>query len=795
MPTFTIDNGEIGKKGTVKLTVTKEFSVKESDAINFNIVASGITEDIDEVQIKKLGDDSNDPDYITWDLANFADSFDVVITKAGSDDTLEFVGAQSVVDNGSGHWTVTYVSGGTTYTIDVDADDALVIGGALPPDGVVDGENSGEVMGLGYDDSDGPTDGGGDKITNGNDSIEGNGGNDTINGAGGNDTIDGGSGNDVIQGGTGNDDVTGGLGQDVIDGGAGNDELDGGAGRDSIQGGSGNDVLTGDSQSVIEAQDFSWALIPDPNGTGPIDSGDPVGNGSIDVGAVTVNYNFSAVNAQFSPEPVYTAGLADSSGAINSNSSIGFEHTGTGSFSFSQPVDNVQFRINDFEQGLETVTVRAYDASNNLISYNVTLGSNVSGSNSDSAPGQDTFQGGSSSTNDTSPAGSVFFDIPGPVSRIEIDYENDGGTVALTDLVFDAPTVVAGVADNDTLDGGIGDDTLDGGDEDDLMTGGAGNDVFIETAGNGADTITDFNAGNTGSLNDEDQTNNDFVDLAPFFNDTTLGDVNAAGGDFFSALNMLKADAEDGRIDGVVDGTDYSGIIGDVDLRLQNGGSAVTGNDLTFDNTNVVCFTAGTEIATIDGLRKVEELAVGDLIMTMDRGYQPVRWIGSRALDAPTLEAAERLRPVRIKAGALGNQMPQRDLVVSPQHRMLLRSRIALRMFGETEVLVSARKLTQLADVDVVLDAEPVTYFHLMFEQHEIVYANGAPAESLYLGDMAIQALSDEARQEILEIFPNLENEDFRKSPARLTPPKGKQIRKLLSRHQANAKAVLETTP
>ena len=254
----------------------------------------------------------------------------------------------------------------------------------------------------------------------------------------------------------------------------------------------------------------------------------------------------------------------------------------------------------------------------------------------------------------------------------------------------------------------------------------------------------------------------------------------------------MRADAADGTLDGIIGGVDYAAQIGGINLALQNGGAAVTGADLTFDNTNVVCFTPGTMITTIEGLRAVEDLDVGDLVLTMDSGYQPLRWIGTRTLDAEVLEAAERLRPIRIKADCFAPQFPNADLVVSPQHRLLLRSKIAHRMFGEHEVLLSARSLLELDGVDVVWDGTSVTYIHLVFDHHEIIFANGTPAESLYLGAQAIKSMPDAARQEIIEIFPDVESPDFQQELARLTPDKGRQIKKLLERHQANTKDLVD---
>ena len=147
----------------------------------------------------------------------------------------------------------------------------------------------------------------------------------------------------------------------------------------------------------------------------------------------------------------------------------------------------------------------------------------------------------------------------------------DGG--AGNDVIFgeDDSDLIRGGTGNDTLDGGIDDDTVKGGDGDDEMTGGHGNDVFFETAGDGADTITDF-GNDSGNLNDGDQTNNDFVDLDGFYNATTLTDVNDAGGQRFRQRTGDAARRRaDGRIDGEIDGTDFSDEIGDVDLTLKDG--------------------------------------------------------------------------------------------------------------------------------------------------------------------------------------------------------------------------------
>jgi hypothetical protein len=195
----------------------------------------------------------------------------------------------------------------------------------------------------------------------------------------------------------------------------------------------------------------------------------------------------------------------------------------------------------------------------------------------------------------------------------------------------------------------------------------------------------------------------------------------------------------------------------------------------------VPCFVAGTRLATPSGWREVEMLSVGALVMTQDHGFEPIRWIGSAT--CPTEGA---MVPIRIRAGALGPNMPCRDLTVSPQHRMVLRSRIAERMTGTREVLVPAKKLLGLPGVEEVRRGGTVTYLHLMFDAHEIIFAEAAPTESLLPGPQAIAALGPEAEAELRCLFPDLEARGL--LPARPIPS-GHVLRRLVERHRMNRKA------
>lgn len=206
----------------------------------------------------------------------------------------------------------------------------------------------------------------------------------------------------------------------------------------------------------------------------------------------------------------------------------------------------------------------------------------------------------------------------------------------------------------------------------------------------------------------------------------------------------------------------------------------------------VVCFCRGTRIATPDGITLIEDLCTGDRVMTQDNGRQAIRWIGSRKIGLGPGEAFDRFRPVRITAGALGQGYPIRDLLVSRQHRMFVSSKISMRMFNAQDALVAAIKLTELPGIFVDHDIEEVEYFHILLDRHEIVFAEGAPSESLFAGPEALKTVPQECVDEILTIFPELETVDCRPEAARVMPS-GKHQKQLVARHLKNRKAILET--
>lgn len=252
-------------------------------------------------------------------------------------------------------------------------------------------------------------------------------------------------------------------------------------------------------------------------------------------------------------------------------------------------------------------------------------------------------------------------------------------------------------------------------------------------------------------------------------------------------------------------GTEFSDVLQAIENGpyVSGGTFQITGGDedgqvgnISFENFetinfNIVCFARGTMITTKTGFVPIEDLAVGAEVMTLDNGYRPIRWIGSHKLDAISLRHKPKLKPVRIRQGALGHGLPYSDLWVSPQHRVLIRSAVAQRMFGQSEVLIAANKLLDVYGFEIDHDAQDVEYFHMLFDQHEIVFSNGAPTESLFTGPEALKSVAPEARAEIQSLFPELLEPDFVPVPARLIPEKGRRMRRLAERHQANERPLL----
>ena len=394
--------------------------------------------------------------------------------------------------------------------------------------------------------------------------------------------------------------------------------------------------------------------------------------------------------------------------------------------------------------------------------------------------------------------------VDGGASPNDTIFGNDGNDFILAgqgdDFVdggADNDTIYGGPG-NDTLTGGFGDDSLDGGIGDDLLLGGPGDDTLL--GGDGADTL----AGGSGNDSLDLGVGDGFVDTVIFAdgdgNDTITGfeapiyngDGTYSGQDQFDVSALTDADGNPVNVSDIAVSDDGNG---NAVLTFPNGETitliGVAPSEIDsyqkLSAAGIPCFVAGTMIDTANGPTPIEQLRVGDLVETADHGFQPIRWIGSRTIGESELQENRNLRPIRIKAGALGSGLPKRDLYVSPQHRMLVQSKIAMRMFGKYEVLLAAKQLALIDGVDVYEDVKEVEYFHMLFNDHQIVYAEGALSESLYTGPEALMTVGKDAIQEILQILPELRvlDPDNLRTPARMLV-RGRLARKFAFRHQQN---------
>lgn len=377
----------------------------------------------------------------------------------------------------------------------------------------------------------------------------------------------------------------------------------------------------------------------------------------------------------------------------------------------------------------------------------------------------------------------------------------DGGTGDDTIFGGDDDDSLHGGTGFDIIDGGIDEDTLSGGREQDSLYGGQGNDLLFGfnhddslNSGEGSGTLPlfgdhDYLEGNEGDdtlyggSGSDTLLGGDGADVMfggeddDWFHNVTAGDVidgNETGNDHdtlsfrplgeigpqLATRSTIRFDDPDNP-GGTIELNFDPGNFENGTATYRDSSDVVTGT-MRFthiENIIIPCFTPGTRIATIRGEVLVEDLEVGDRIITRDNGIQDIRWIGTRSLTRTEMLGQQNLLPIRIRQGALGNGLPERDMMVSPNHRMLVASEKAAFFFEEREVLVAAKHLVGMPGVEVA-DVADVTYIHFMFDHHEVVLSDGTWSESFQPGDQTIGGLDQDQRDELLTLFPELAQAD-----------------------------------
>lgn len=692
----------------------------DGGAGNDNIDVGGADSVVDTVVLQDgSGDDvvSNFEGPISNPDGSFTgvDQFDVT---ALNDNLGNPVNTNDVVvsDDGTGNAVLTFPNGESVILTGIapaDVTDPLALnamGIPLGTDGIVSGTAAGELIDTGY-----VGDPDGDLVDANDAQFAGQTGDqDIIQAGGGNDTVIAGADDDSVLGEAGDDSLFGGDGEDTLDGGAGDDTLVGGASHDSLIGGAGNDsLLGGQSNDTLEGGAGNDTL----SGGTALDSID----GGADADLIIVENGYlndtiaggESVTTGVDQDTIEAGSLTGDTTVIYSGDEAGDMATGANTATFTG--------IEEIHLGAGNDSV---DAAADGVGVNVWTGA-----------GDDTVLGG---TGDDTILGQGDDDsIDGGAGNDALDGDAGNDTVL-------------GGAGNDTLIGDLGNDSVDGGIGDDLLFGNEGSDTL--TGGEGADQLfggADADVLNVGS-NDTayGQDGDDVFNLSPA--DLNGGDLTIVGGELDETVGDTL------NIQGPAD------IVYDVPggesgtITYYDTGEVVTFSEI--ENINYVpCFTPGTLIKTRLGAVAVEDLETGDRVLTRDNGYRAIRWAGKRHLSASDIAQKPSLAPILIRAGALGPNLPEVDMMVSPQHRVLISTLNTQLLFGEDEVLIMAHDLLTLDGVEQAIPEDGVTYIHFMFDSHELVLSDGIWTESFQPGDLSLGSMDHERREEIFAIFPELE--------------------------------------
>ncbi len=689
----------------------------------------------------------------------------------------------TVSDDGAGNAVLGF-PGGESITLtgiapaQIDNPDALVAMG-IPRgrDYLVEGSDRGEVITGGYTgDPDGDRiDAGDNAAGNDDDIIWSLGGGDVVRAGAGNDEIHGGAGDDYLHGDAGDDTVFGGTGNDFMSGGQGNDTLHGESGDDTVRiqggGGSTTTIFGGETGETIGdklilvgdgSADPSVSVTFTGDEAGVFDDGTNSGSFA-GFEMVFTSRGDDVVDASASTSGIALTGLAgDDVLTGGSGDDLLYGGAGADTLSGGDGADRLYGGGNDdrldggdgndildggggadvlsggdgddiLDGGGGADALSGGDGADSLDGggSNDSLDGGDGDDTLDGGEGDDTLSGGEG--DDTLAGGEGDDTLSGGdgADRLDGGESDDSLTGGAGDDILDGgegDDSLSGGDGADRLDGGEGDDRLTGGAGNDSLTGGEGHDTFRFSDGDGADTITDFD------LSGRDGTTNDQLDLSA---------LTDAEGNPVSIWDVVVSDTAG-------DGT------GDAVLTFPNGErltlEGISSGQLeaqTLHAMGIPCLVAGTLIDTPDGGRPVEQLRPGDPVNTVCGGVRPVVWTGTWHLDAEALAANPRLRPVRIRKGALGNW---RDLLVSPQHR------IALGRAGAPEGFVPARWLAAAGDgrFRVARGQRQVSYVHLMLAEHGLIRADGAWVESFYPGPDGLAALDPASRARLFRRFPVL---------------------------------------
>ena len=747
----------LGLNNTAETSVT--YTIVDEGGLEDTATATFVVSGINDGTVQGTsGNDIINPDipYVDAD-GDIVDANDAILPgDVGNDDLIMGFGGDDSIDAGEGDDVVFGGTGNDTIEGGTGNDQLM---GNDGNDVVSGGDGDDMIFGASGDDS--------LAGVAGNDKIEGSSGNDTLVGGDGEDDLWGGLDDDTVFGGNDNDTVAGGAGNDTLDGGLGNDVVFGGTGSDLIEGGDGNDVIDAGNH-IDPAIDYDYPGVdPYENDQFPDNDLDTVFGGVGD-DIITTGDDDDSIDGGTGNDYI-DAGIDDDSvtGGTGNDTIIGgqgddiiegndgddliYGGLDTEVLNLPDAIDPAPDDNRDtLYGGAGNDTIFGRDDANTLFggTGNDVLDGGIDNDLINGGDGDDTIFGGEGDDvinggegQDLIYGGLGDDTIQGNLDNDTIygDEGNDTITGSLTDdLVF-------GGADNDEIRGGTGDDTLHGDDGndyiqggygadsitggagDDSLNGGFGNDVIEGNEGN--DTIAGFDGNDTIDAGD-----NDDVVYGGRGDDSILGGAGSDtiyGGEGVDTIQgglasdtILGGNGGDVVVGGEdpddsdIDVLDLTGS--NVDFITYVDGDPEAGTVNFLDGTTMIfseienvipCFTPGTTIATAKGERLVEELTVGDRIITRDNGIQEIAWVGHKEMSGKQLVQNPHLKPILIKAGALGNGLPERDMMVSPNHRVLVASDLTQLYFEENEVLAAAKHMVGANGIHAI-DVMQTTYVH-----------------------------------------------------------------------------------
>ena len=450
-------------------------------------------------------------------------------------------------------------------------------------------------------------------------------------------------------------------------------------------------------------------------------------------GTVLTNENSSTLVNGATLDNLDTATLTNSATVINDgtiNNSASFDDTATGTVlgtgSFIQTAGGVTEIDGSFTQGAlkveggtftvngpTTITGDASDAGSLTITANNTL--TVEGTFT--ASGNLTIDSGATldTGNFVEKAGTVVLDN-GTIDPTAVEIH--GGTLSgsgalIGDVVNNAEVTASG----GTLD--IQGNVTGGG----TLVVGSGATLELDgsvSSGNTLQFTADTGVAQIDDLlnsSDHQQFNAPILNFAPGdgldFATSGLGTfsdiTNATPGTYDSSTNTTALALDDG-----------GSLVATLTMEGNYSGTTFTVSQASgFVDVGAVCYCPGTLIQTERGQKRVEDLKIGDEVMTMSGALRPIKWIGRRSYSGRFAAGQKNILPVCVKAGALEDQVPRRDLWISPHHAMYIDG-----------ALIEAKDLVNDVSIVQLERADQVEYFHVELDTHDVIIAEGALSES-----------------------------------------------------------------